>query len=126
MGSGEAGPSHAALRLLQGVARELRSLAGETAQVGEALSGNATTATQHDVQLLQKFDSFCQSLQAHALLIADLAMRLDGAALGPDELHALIENVPFSDIRKRMRADIEGTASEPNQHPDDLAEEHWF
>jgi hypothetical protein len=125
-GSGEGGPNHAALRLLQGVARELRALAGETAQVGEALSGDTTTASPRDVQLLQKFDAFCQSLQAHALLIADLAMRLDGPTPDANELHALIENVPFSDIRKRMRADIEGTQTEQGQHPDDLAEEHWF
>ncbi|MDE2184123.1 MAG: hypothetical protein KGJ78_13980 [Alphaproteobacteria bacterium] len=125
-GGSEGGVSDAALRLLQGVARELRALAGETAEVGEALSVSKPATSTHDLKLLQKFDSFCQSLHAHAMLIADLAMQLDRSVPAPADLHALVENVPFSAIRKRMRADIDGTVQGQLLHPDDLAEEHWF
>ena len=113
----------AAMRLLKAVAAELRDLAIDTARFGESLSEHRYANTSSSIRLLQKFDLFSQSLQAHAVLIDDLSGRLKSGAIDPDQLNELLRNVPFFSVRERLRAVVDGavTIPEPEEAPDD-----WF
>ena len=114
----------AALRLLKGIARELRDLANDTATFGEALANEAKLGDQ-SVGLLQQFDIFTQNLRAHALLIADLSMRLEDGSADASELSQLIEHVPFYAIRSRLREVLHG-ASGGTEPKEDDSDESWF
>ena len=123
--SGGAQPA-AALRLLKGVAGELRDLAVDTARFGEKLSDERRNCPQTTtVELLQHIDLFVQRLTAHALLIDDLSTRLDGEAADAGALNELIEQVPFFGIRQRLKA-VLGGAGERAAVVDEAADEHWF
>ena len=113
----------AAMRLLKAVAAELRDLAVDTARFGETLSEHRVTSTTSSIRLLQKFDLFSQSLEAHAVLIDNLSGRLDGGAIEPEQLNELLRHVPFFSVRERLRAVVDGSeaAPEPDEAPDD-----WF
>ena len=86
----------AAMRLLKAVAGELRDLASDTAKFGESLSGHEGLAATHgSIMLLQQFDLFAQSLDAHAGLIDKLSDRLNKGHIDEVELDDLLNHVPF-------------------------------
>jgi hypothetical protein len=117
----------AALRLLQGVALELRALAEDTARFGETLSRDATIAGPGDsIGLLQKFDLFSQSLRGHALLIDNLSERIDGDADDVAVLHDLIGHIPFFRTRERLRAQLSGAAGQSTEAWEEPSEEDWL
>ena len=117
----------AALRLLQGVALELRALAEETARFGETLSQNTAIARPDDsITLLQQFDLFSQSLRGHALLIDNLSERLDGGADDVAVLHDLIGHIPFFGMRERLRAQLSGAAGHSTEAWEEPSEEDWL
>ena len=117
----------AALRLLHGIAAELRDLAEDTARFGENLSSDTSIAgTNRAIGLLQRFDIFSQSLQAHALLIGDLSNHIAADADDVSALHDLIGQIPFFSMRERLRAQLSGAAEIADEVPDDSKDEHWF
>ena len=117
----------AALRLLQGIAVELRDLAEDTVRFGETLSNEATiSGANHAIGLLQKFDIFSQSLNAHALLIDDLSERIETNADDISALHDLIGQIPFFGMRERLRATLNGAIEQPIWDEEEFTEEHWF
>jgi hypothetical protein len=117
----------AALRLLQGVALELRALAEETARFGETLSRDATIAGPGDsIGLLQQFDLFSQSLHGHALLIDSLSERIDGDTEDVAALHDLIGHIPFFSMRERLRAQLSGATRQLPEVWEEPSEENWF
>jgi hypothetical protein len=103
----------AATRLLKAVAGELRDLAGDTARFGESLSGHkAVEATHGSIVLLQQFDLFAQSLDAHAGLIDKLSDHLYKERIDEEELDDLLDHVPFFGVRKRLTAVVNGHVGE--------------
>ncbi len=115
----------AAMRLLKAVACELRDLAHDTARFGETLTDHGKmTGNDASIRLLQKFDLFAQSLQAHAVLIEDLSGRLHAGPIDGEQLNDLLRHVPFFSVRERLRAVVNGVELEPKEEeaPDDL----WF
>lgn len=113
----------AALRLLHGVASELRDLALETARFGETLSQNPEIpGTNEAVGLLQHFDLFAQNLEAHARLIDHLSARLEAGSADLAVLHDLIGGIPFFRIRERLRSKVNGGDAVVNE---DTQDEHW-
>jgi hypothetical protein len=119
--------SSAALRLLKGIALELRDLAEDTLRFGETLSGDATIAGSNNaIGLLQKFDVFSQSLQAHALLIDDLSRCIGSDADDISALQDLIGQVPFFSTRERLRAKLSGAEAQPDDTEEEAWGEHWF
>lgn len=115
----------AATRLLKAVAEELRDLAGDTARFGESLSGHESlSATHGSIMLLQQFDLFAQSLDAHAGLIDKLSERLYKGHIDEVELDDLLNHVPFFGVRKRLTAVVNGSDGEP--HLDESADEYLF
>jgi hypothetical protein len=114
----------AATRLLKAVACELRELAHDTARFGESLTDHGKmTGNDASIRLLQKFDLFAQSLQAHAVLIEDLSGRLHTSIEG-EQLDDLLRHVPFFNVRERLRAVVNGVSLEQSEEeaPDDF----WF
>jgi len=111
----------AAMRLLKAVAGELRDLAVDTARFGETLSDHRVVGSNASIRLLQKFDLFAQSLEAHAVLIDDLSGRLTCGSIDPEQLNELLRHVPFFSVRERLRAVVNGVeaAPEPEESPDD-------
>ncbi len=117
----------AALRLLHGIAAELRDLAEDTARFGENLSSDTSIAgTNRAIGLLQRFDVFSQSLQAHALLIGDLSNHIAADADDMSALHDLIGQIPFFSMRERLRAQLSGVAQNAEEDPEESKDEHWF
>lgn len=120
----------AAMRLLKAVACELRDLANDTARFGETLSGNGKlSADDGSIRLLQKFDMFAQSLQAHAVLIDDLSGRLHSGNIELSDLDQLLHHVPFFSVRERLRAVVNGTEVPPAESITDIdetSEDFWF
>lgn len=119
------GSVSAAMRLLKAVACELRDLAQDTARFGETLTDHGRMiGNDASIKLLQKFDLFAQSLQAHAVLIDDLSGRLSGGTLDDDQLNDLLHHVPFFSVRERLRAVVNGVDLEMREEetPDDF----WF
>lgn len=115
----------AAVRLLQAVAGELRDLACDTAKFGESLSGHEeVSATHGSIMLLQQFDLFAQSLDAHAGLIEKLSERLHKGHIEEGELDDLLGHVPFFGVRKRLTAVVNGNDGEP--HLDESADDYLF
>jgi hypothetical protein len=115
----------AAMRLLKAVAGELRDLSVDTAKFGESLSGHeALQATHGSIMLLQQFDLFAQSLDAHAGLLDKLSDRLHNAHIDEAELDDLLNHVPFFGVRKRLTAVVRGTDGEP--HLDGSADDYLF
>jgi len=113
----------AAMRLLKAVAAELRDLATDTARFGETLTEHRSDGTHTSIRLLQRFDLFAQSLEAHAVLIDGLSGRLDGGTIDQDQLNELLRHVPFFSVRERLRAVVNGAevVREPEESPDE-----WF
>ncbi len=117
----------AALRLLEGVALELRDLAEDTARFGETLSRDAAISGASDaVGLLQKFDLFSQSLKGHALLIGDLSQHIDADTDDLSALHDLIAHIPFFGIRQRLRARLGGADGLPVESCEEPDDGNWF
>ena len=117
----------AALRLLHGIAAELRDLAEDTARFGENLSSDTSIAgTSRAIGLLQRFDLFSQSLQAHALLIGDLSNHIAADAGDMSALHDLIGQIPFFSMRERLRAQLSDAGKNTDQIQEDSKDEHWF
>lgn len=115
----------AAMRLLRAVADELRDLSCDTAKFGESLSGSEELAASHgSIMLLQQFDLFAQSLEAHAGLIDKLSEKLHGGHIDEGELDYLLNHVPFFGVRKRLAAVVKGADGEP--HLDESADEYLF
>ena len=114
----------AAMRLLKAVAGELRDLAMDTARFGETLSDHRMSGTNTSIRLLQKFDLFAQSLQAHAVLIDGLSRRIEGGEVGAEELNDLLRHVPFFSVRERLRAVVNGLESTPE--PGEPADDDWY
>jgi hypothetical protein len=115
----------AATRLLKAVAGELRDLACDTAKFGESLSGHEeVSATHGSIMLLQQFDLFAQSLDAHAGLIDKLSERLNKGHLDDADLDDLLGHVPFFGVRKRLTAVVSGNDGEP--HLDESADDYLF
>lgn len=115
----------AAVRLLMAVSGELRDLACDTAKFGESLSGHeALSATHGSIMLLQQFDLFAQSLDAHAGLIEKLSERLHKGHIDEGELDELLGHVPFFGVRKRLTAVVNGNDGEP--HLDTSEDEYLF
>ncbi len=114
----------AALRLLKGVAGELRDLAIETARFGEMLADDPGIAGAKDaIGLLQRFDLYSQNIEAHARLIDQLSLRLETGSTDLDALHDLIGAIPFFRIRERLRAELNGGGGKTTN--DETLEEHW-
>jgi hypothetical protein len=113
----------AAMRLLRAVAGELRDLATDTARFGETLSDHRGANSHASIRMLQKFDLFAQSLQAHAVLIDNISTRLDSGTIDGEQLDELLRHVPFFSVRERLRAVVNGVdaAPEAEESPDD-----WF
>lgn len=115
----------AALRLLKGVAGELRDLAIDTARFGETLASDAEIArANRSIGLLQRFDIFAQNLEAHARLIDDLSARLENGSADLAALHDLIGLIPFFGIRERLRTQMIGNGIAAP--PEEISDEHWF
>lgn len=120
----------AAMRLLKAVACELRDLASDTARFGESLSDHGKIAPNDgSIRLLQKFDLFAQSLQAHAVLIDNLSGQLDGGVIGEMQLDELLGHVPFFSVRERLRAvvngiDVGSMSTRPGE--DEAPDDFWF
>lgn len=115
----------AATRLLKAVAGELRDLAGDTAKFGESLSINTQVEASHgSIVLLQQFDLFAQSLDAHAGLIDKLSNHLHKGNIDEVELDDLLGHVPFFGVRKRLAAVVNGDDGEP--HLDESADDYLF
>jgi len=114
----------AALRLLKGVAGELRELAIDTAHFGEKLADDSRIAGANEsIRLLQRFDLFAQNLEAHARLIDSLSVRLEAGSADVTALHDLIGGIPFFGIRERLRATLNGSTGQPND--EEPMNEHW-
>ena len=117
----------AALRLLQGIAAELRDLAEDTAKFGETLSRDTTIcSTSETVGLLQRFDHFTQSLRGHALLIGDLSTHLDANAEDVSALGDIIGQMPFFGVRERLRAQMDGAIARSPEVGGKSVDEEWF
>ena len=116
--------SSAALRLLKGVARELRDLAIDTARFGETLADNSRIAGANEsIGLLQRFDLFTQNLEAHARLIENLSVRLETDSADVGALHDLIGIIPFFGIRERLHAKLNGSTDPASG--EEALDEHW-
>ena len=114
----------AALRLLKGVAGELRDLACDTARFGEKLADDSRIAGANEsIGLLQRFDLFAQNLEAHARLIDNLSMRLETGSADVAALHELIGVIPFFGIRERLRARLNGNSGPVTD--EETVDEHW-
>jgi len=114
----------AALRLLRGVANELRGLAIETARLGESLAPDSKISEATEIiSLLQYFDVFAQNLEAHASLIDRLSVRLETGAADMAALHDLIGGIPFFRIRERLRLNVDGSGS--LKASEAVQDEHW-
>ena len=114
----------AALRLLKGVARELRDLAIDTARFGDTLADKSGIAGANEsIGLLQRFDLFAQNLEAHARLIDNLSVRLETDSADVSALHDLIGAIPFFGIRERLHAKLNGN-DDPASDEEGL-DEHW-
>ena len=117
----------AALRLLKGVAGELRELASDTARFGEALADDHVIAGANpSIGLLQRFDLFAQNMRAQASLIDCLSTRLEEGSADAAVLHDLIGHVPFFSMRERLSAIVNGTRGETTVPAEDVAEAYWF
>jgi hypothetical protein len=115
----------AAMRLLKAVAGELRDLATDTARFGESLSGHEeVSATHGSIVLLQQFDLFAQSLDAHAGLIDKLSERLHKGHIDDSDVDELLGHVPFFGVRKRLMAVVAG--NEAAAHPEETADDYLF
>lgn len=115
----------AAMRLLKAVAGELRDLAADTAKFGESLSGHEeVSATHGSIVLLQQFDLFAQSLDAHAGLIDKLSERLHKGHIDDSEVDELLGHVPFFGVRKRLMAVVAG--DEATAHSEEAADDYLF
>lgn len=114
----------AAMRLLKAVAGELRDLAHDTARFGETLTDHGKMAgNDASIRLLQKFDLFAQSLQAHAILIENLSGRLHSGTIDSEQLNDLLRHVPFFSVRERLRAVVNGVTAAPEE---ESPEDFWF
>jgi len=114
-----------AMRLLKAVAGELRDLAVDTARFGETLSGhNHVPNGNASIRLLQKFDLFSQSLEAHAILIDSLSGRIDKGTIDMGEVEDLLRHVPFFSVRERLRAVVSGVVAEPA--PEEATDDDWY
>lgn len=115
----------ASTRLLKAVAGELRDLALDTAKFGESLSGHeSVSATHGSIMLLQQFDLFAQSLDAHAGLIDKLSEVLHKDRIDETDLDDLLNHVPFFGVRKRLTAVVNGSDGEP--HLDESEDDYLF
>jgi len=123
----EQGPGNVTttMRLLKAVAGELRELANDTARFGENLTDHGKiTVNDESIRLLQKFDLFSQSLQAHAVLIDALSGRIHNGTIESVELNELLLHVPFFSVRERLRSMVTG---EDNLHKEEESgEDFWF
>jgi hypothetical protein len=119
------GNATATMRLLKAVAGELRELAYDTARFGENLTDHGKIAgSDESIRLLQKFDLFSQSLQAHAILIDALSGRINNGPIETVELNELLHHVPFFSVRERLRAMV--TGEDNAQKEDEPSEDFWF
>jgi len=119
------GSVSATMRLLKAVAGELRELAHDTARFGETLTETGKIAgSDSSIRLLQKFDLFSQSLQAHAVLIDALSGRLNDGTIETTELNELLHHVPFFSVRERLRSMVTGETPEPKE--DDSSGDFFF
>lgn len=115
----------AAMRLLKAVAGELRDLAHDTARFGETLTDHGKmTGNDASIRLLQKFDLFAQSLQAHAVLIDNLSGQLNNGSIDGEQLNDLLRHVPFFSVRERLRAVVNGVEVGPKE--EESPEDFWF
>ena len=104
----------AAMRLLKAVAGELRDLASDTARFGETLTERGRVPVSNaSIRMLQKFDLFAQSLQAHAVLIDNISGQLDGGSINTEQLDELLQHVTFFSVRERLRAVVSGVEAAP-------------
>jgi hypothetical protein len=119
----------AAMRLLKAVAGELRDLARDTARFGETLTGHGKLLPDDgSIRLLQKFDLFAQSLQAHAVLIDDISERLHNGTVNEQQIEDLLHHVPFFSVRERLRAVVNGDAACPSATiaQEGESDDFWF
>ncbi len=113
------------MRLLKAVAGELRELAHDTARFGENLTDHGKIAgSDESIRLLQKFDLFSQSLQAHAILIEALSSRINSGTIDTAELNELLHHMPFFSVRERLKAMVTGEDS--GHKEDEPSEDFWF
>jgi ATPase subunit of ABC transporter with duplicated ATPase domains len=113
-------------RLLAAIADELAHTAGEVVKLGETLSGDMTNSDQSRGSYdLQVFDALSQAVQAQAQLLKRLAEL--GAAASRARITALIDDIPFSNVRQRLRAVANGNPLEaPLTDEKSDSEVSWF
>jgi hypothetical protein len=113
------------MRLLKAVAGELRELSHDTARFGETLTETGKiVGCESSIRLLQKFDLFSQSLEAHAVLIDALSGKLDAGTLESTEINELLHHVPFFSVRERLRAMVTGAEHQHNE--EEFADDIFF
>ncbi len=102
-------PDEAALSLMRTLCEEMHLLACEIVQLGESLSEEYAEQPGMRMRDLQSFDMISQNAVAQARLLKGLERRLSGitAADEPD-IDALIEAVPFLEVRRRLLAAYRG------------------
>lgn len=114
-------------RLLSVISDELTHLATEMVKLGELLSRDALEQKQAPPTYdLQSFDIVSQTAQAQARLLKRLA---EGDA-GPSGvgISALIEEVPFAQMRRRLHGASNGTPPEQDGKlpEEDDTQVSWF
>src|ERR1700761_9618106 len=98
-------PDEAVLSLMRTLCEEMHLLACEIVQLGESLSDEYAEQPAMRMRDLQSFDMISQNAVAQARLLKGVERRLSGLA-PPDnpDITALIEAVPFQDVRRRLLA----------------------
>jgi len=112
--------------LLDAIADELARTASDVAKLGELLSDDMIKQERlSGTYDLQAFDTFSQAVQAQANLLKRLAEA--GADWSRSQVTAMIEDVPFSQVRRRLKRAACGASAEtllPDE-PNDT-EVSWF
>ena len=113
-------------RLLSAIADELIRTAEDVVRLGEVVSHAASSADQPEISCdLQAFDIFSQTALAQAQLLKRLAE--SNKDLSSSEIAALIEEIPFATIRKRLHDASAGiTSDETPIADDDAGLVSWF
>ncbi|GAA0530490.1 hypothetical protein FHS83_002560 [Rhizomicrobium palustre] len=115
------------IKLLKAVAGELRELAHDTARFGETLTESSKlVGCDASLRLLQKFDLFHQSLEAHAVLIDALSGHIDDGTIEKTEINELLHHVPFFSVRERLRAMVTGEKKQETKEEEESGDFLFF
>ena len=102
-------PEEAVLSLMRTLCEEMHLLACEIVQLGETLSEEYAEQPTMRMRDLQSFDMISQNAVAQARLLKGVERRLSGLTTpGDPDITALIEAVPFLDVRRRLLASFHG------------------